>query len=277
MFNELRDTCESIEKDIGRKLFRTVAEGRLPTVDDLLDEYAKVRLKRMMHAWRQFMPTIVTHDLADDARDPILCHLRHRGLLNSKDDPVKVVFHPEFITTTSPLFGIEYDQFVRGCNVGVFPSYYEPWGYTPMECVIRGIPAITSDLSGFGGYVMEHFPEHDSSGIFVARRRSVSFEYTVSQVASWLHALCRMSRRERIGLRNQVESHAEHFDWSNMSRYYRAARRMAFDKFYPDQNVIPPPDEAADAPAQSADMARHAGRRRAVGSVSAAETRGDGS
>jgi glycogen(starch) synthase len=174
-------------------------------VDDLLDEYARVRLKRMMHAWRQFMPTIVTHDLADDAHDPILCHLRHRRLLNAKDDPVKVVFHPEFITTTSPLFGLEYEQFVRGCNIGVFPSYYEPWGYTPMECVVRGIPAITSDLSGFGAYAMEHFPKHDSEGIYVARRRSVSFEYTVSQVASWLHALCHMSRRERIQLMKRAE------------------------------------------------------------------------
>src|SRR5690606_15823587 len=99
MFNELRDTCESIERDMGRKLFRTVAEGRLPGIDDLLDEYARVRLKRMMHAWRQWQPTIVTHDLVDDANDPVLCHLRHRGLLNSQEDPVKVVFHPEFITT----------------------------------------------------------------------------------------------------------------------------------------------------------------------------------
>ncbi len=89
---------------------------------------------------------------------------------------MKVVFHPEFITATSPLFGLEYDQFVRGCHLGVFPSYYEPWGYTPMECVVRGVPAITSDLSGFGAYVMEHFPDHDENGVYVARRRSVSFD-----------------------------------------------------------------------------------------------------
>ena len=53
------------------------------------------------------------------------------------DDPVKVIFHPEFITSTSPVLGLEYDHFVRGCNLGVFPSYYEPWGYTPMECIVR--------------------------------------------------------------------------------------------------------------------------------------------
>jgi glycogen synthase len=242
-----------------------VADGRLPAVEDLLDEYARVRLTRMMHAWRRSaQPAIVTHELVDDARDPILCHLRHRHLLNARSDPVKVVFHPEFITSTSPILGLEYDQFVRGCNLGVFPSYYEPWGYTPMECVIRGIPAITSDLSGFGKYVMEHFPDHDTTGIFVARRRSASFQQTVDQVSDWLYALTRMSRRERIHLRNETESYAEHFDWSHMGRYYRAGRRMAFLQYYPDLDLVPPDEEPADAMAEPSESGRHAGRRRAL-------------
>ena len=124
MFNELRDTCETIKDDMGRRLFHTVATGRLPVIEDLLDEYAAVRLKRMMYAWRSSPPpTIVTHDLLDDAHDPVLCHLRHRRLLNMEDDRVKVVFHPEFMSVTGPLLGMEYDQFVRGCHLGVFPSY----------------------------------------------------------------------------------------------------------------------------------------------------------
>ncbi|MBI4580222.1 MAG: glycogen/starch synthase [Planctomycetes bacterium] len=251
MFHELRETCESLKEDMGRKLFRAVAGGRLPSMDELLDEFAMVRLKRMGHAWRQGPPpTIVTHDLMDDGNDRVLNHLRHRNLLNWPDDPVKVVFHPQFITSTSPVLGLEYDQFVRGCNLGVFPSYYEPWGYTPMECVIRGVPAITSDLSGFGAYVMNHFPDHDDNGILVARRRGATFAATTAQVTSWLYALTRMSRRERIALRNRVESHAEHFDWSNMTQYYRAARRRAFQRHYPELDIIPfeeepPPDVAA--------------------------------
>ena len=76
---------------------------------------------------------IVTHDLVDDANDPTLKHLRHRQLLNAGDDPVKVVFHPEFVTATSPTINLDYEQFVRGCHMGIFPSYYEPWGYTPIN------------------------------------------------------------------------------------------------------------------------------------------------
>jgi glycogen(starch) synthase len=240
MFHELRAACESIKEDMGRRLFHAVASGDLPKIDDLLDEYATVRLKRLMHRWRQGPPpTIVTHDLHDDAGDPVLRHLRHRNLLNQAGDPVKVVFHPEFITAESPILGMEYDHFVRGCHVGVFPSYYEPWGYTPMECVVRGVPAITSDLSGFGGYVMEHFPDHDANGLMVARRRNVPAEVTIEMVTNWLHDLTRMSRRDRIQMRNRVEAYAEHFDWSNLIRYYRVARERAAAKRFPGV-VLPP-------------------------------------
>lgn len=239
MFNELRETCDAIKEEMGEQLFRTVAAGRMPTTDDLLDEFARVRLKRMMHAWHQGPPPmIVTHDLANDGDDLILRHLRHRNLINLCEDPVKVIFHPEFITSTSPILGLEYDQFVRGCNLGVFPSYYEPWGYTPMECVIRGIPAITSDYSGFGAYVMSHFPEHNKHGIFIARRRGVSVDKTIELVADWMYALTRMSARQRIQLRNQVETYAEYFDWNRMTRYYRAARRFAIHKHYPGSSVL---------------------------------------
>lgn len=246
MFNELRNTCEQIKEEMGHSLFETVSAGRLPTTDDLLNEYARVRLKRMMHAWLQTSyPLIVTHDLEDDLNDPVLTHLRRVKLHNAPEDPVKVVYHPEFITPTSPLLRMEYDHFVRGCNLGVFPSYYEPWGYTPMECIVRGVPAITSDLSGFGSYLMDHFPDHDASGMFVARRRGVGYQTTVYQVAGWMHALARMPLRDRISMRNRVESYAEHFDWNKMSRFYRAARRIAFEKHYPNQEVQPPvPEEA---------------------------------
>lgn len=245
MSNELRQTCEEIEEDMGRKLFETVAHGRLPTIDDLLDESARIQLKRIMYAWQQrTLPAIVTHDMRDDGKDQVLSHLRHRNLVNNADDPVKVIFHPEFVSPTSPIMGMEYDDFVRGCHMGVFPSYYEPWGYTPMECVIRGIPAITTDLSGFGEYVMSHFPDHDDHGIYVAQRRGRGFWDTTIQIRDWLFELTRMTRRQRIQMRNRVQAYAEHFDWTNMNRYYRLARRMAFQNHFPDLDIMPdePPE-----------------------------------
>jgi glycosyltransferase involved in cell wall biosynthesis len=144
-----------------------------------MPEDAQVRLKRALHAWRSHrQPVVVTHDLADDANDPVLKHVRHRGLFNAGDDPVKVVFHPQFVTATSPVINLDYEQFVRGCHMGIFPSYYEPWGYTPMECVALGLPAITTDLSGFGAYAERHVPNHDEQGVVVLNRRTRSFDQT---------------------------------------------------------------------------------------------------
>lgn len=69
--------------------------------------------------------------MVDDANDLVLSHLRRCQLFNREEDRVKVVFHPEFLSSVSPLIGLDYEEFVRGCHMGVFPSYYEPWGYTP--------------------------------------------------------------------------------------------------------------------------------------------------
>jgi len=75
--------------------------------------------KQTIHAWRHGrQPAIVTHDLWDDANDPVLRHLRHRWLFNSADDPVKVIFHPQFISPTGPLINLDYDQFVPRLSHG---------------------------------------------------------------------------------------------------------------------------------------------------------------
>ncbi len=231
MFNELRDTCEEVERQMGKRLFEAVAHGRVPAGKELLEDDAQVRLKRAMHAWRtQRSPLIVTHDLIDDGGDPVLKHLRHRGLFNAPEDPVKVVFHPEFVTATNPLLSLEYEQFVRGCHMGVFPSYYEPWGYTPMESIAMGVPAITTDLSGFGAYVQRHVPKHDEQGIVVINRGGRSFDQSSDDIADHLFRFAQLDRRERIELRNKVERLSEQFDWSLLISHYNAAHQLALQR-----------------------------------------------
>jgi glycogen(starch) synthase len=234
MFDELRRTCNELQEQMGVRLFQSAAAGRMPTYQELLTDDSQVRLKRALHAWRSWrQPLIVTHDLQDDANDPVLRHLRHRGLFNAADDPVKVVFHPEFVSATSPLISLDYEQFVRGCHMGIFPSYYEPWGYTPMECVALGLPAVTTDLSGFGAYVLRHVPgQHKRGipGIAVLDRRSVSFDETVDALVEHLVRFVQLQRRERIELRNRVERLGELFDWSSLIRHYDDAHNLALER-----------------------------------------------
>ncbi|MBV8780730.1 MAG: glycosyltransferase [Phycisphaerae bacterium] len=225
---DLRAYCETIQESMGRALFNAAAAGRMITMKELLSDDAIVRLKRTIHASRRYgQPAIVTHDLQDDANDPVLRHLRHRHLFNAADDPVKVVFHPEFVTATSPLIGLDYEQFVRGCHLGLFTSYYEPWGYTPMESVALGVPAVTTDLSGFGAYVQRHVPNHEDQGIFVMNRRSASFDDGANDLVERLLSFVKLNRRQRIELRNKTERMSEIFDWSKLIRHYHDAHDMA--------------------------------------------------
>lgn len=108
-----------------------------PTPPDLVSEEDQVLLKRRIFALkRNSLPPITTHNMADDGNDPILNQIRRVKLFNSSSDRVKIIFHPDFLNSNNPILGLDYEEFVRGCHLGVFPSYYEPWGYTPAECTV---------------------------------------------------------------------------------------------------------------------------------------------
>jgi glycogen(starch) synthase len=232
LLEEIWRTCESIQEHVGERLFEASATGQVPKLDTLVDEYWRLRLRRNVLAWRSSrQPYIVTHNLVDDTHDELLNMLRTCGLLNHKNDPVKVVYHPEFITSSNPLFGMEYDQFVRGCHLGIFPSYYEPWGYTPLECIARGIPAVTSDLSGFGSYVKDNIRGYDESGLTIVNRSASSFEQSATELTERLLAMTRLDRRERIALRNKVQTISETFDWRSLIDNYYAAYETALERY----------------------------------------------
>ena len=231
MMEEIRQTCDAIIQQVGRRLFHesTLREDhRLPDLNELVDEYWKLRYRRTIQSWKtDKLPPVVTHRLVDESNDEILRFLRGKGMMNASSDKVKVVYHPDFISFTNPLFGMEYLQFVRGCNLGIFPSYYEPWGYTPLECMAVGIPSVTSDLSGFGDYLLRHMPEHEKNGMFVVERGKRTFDWSARQLASYLYRFLTMNRRERNTQRNNVESYAVAVGWENLLKHYHGVYERA--------------------------------------------------
>jgi glycogen(starch) synthase len=134
VLKQLRETVTEIQQNIGKRLFEEAARGKVPDPKSVIDDEDIIKLKRRIYTLkRDSLPPIVTHNMADDANDQILQHIRKVQLFNASSDRVKVVFHPEFLSSSNPIFGMDYEEFVRGCHLGVFPSYYEPWGYTPAE------------------------------------------------------------------------------------------------------------------------------------------------
>ncbi|RMG26657.1 MAG: glycosyltransferase [Bacteroidetes bacterium] len=229
---KIRQTCEAIQRQVGERLFYAAAtnpEMKLPLLNDYVDEYWQVRLRRNLQRWKTHrLPSVITHNLYDDANDDILNFLRSSNLINHHDDRVKIVYHPDFLSITNPIFAMEYGDFVRGCHLGIFPSYYEPWGYTPLECLASGVPAVTSDLSGFGDYVLNSpdFINPEDSGVYIVNRSRASMDLAANQLTDYLFKFVQSSRRFRIQQRYDVESAASHFDWSNLRSFYDQAHEM---------------------------------------------------
>ncbi len=235
LLDEIHDTCENIEKQVGDRLFRAAASGKeitLPDLNNFVDEYWRLRLRRTVQSWKnKQLPRYVTHDLVQE--DDMTRYIQRANLINNESDRVKIVYHPDFIASTNPLFRLDYSQFVRGCHLGVFPSYYEPWGYTPLECVVRGIPTVTSDQSGFGDFIMQIMRDYENRGIYVINRRTQSFSEAADQLANILFRFVKMSQRDRITQRNRVESIAEVFDWTSLRSYYDTAHDLSLKRRKP--------------------------------------------
>ncbi len=225
LMEEIRQVCDEIQKQAGRRLFYESTrrnDNRLPELNDFIDEYWKLRYRRTIQSWKSNkLPATVTHKLVDEQQDEIVQFLTRRNIQNKADDKVKIIYHPDFITSTNPLFSLDYSQFVRGCHLGIFPSYYEPWGYTPLECMASGVPSVTSDLSGFGDYLLKHFPDHNKHGMYVVERGKRTFDWSARQLSGFLYQFLMQSRRERIQQRNHVENYSSSFSWDNLIVHYQ--------------------------------------------------------
>lgn len=234
VMEEVRETTDEIIRQIKDRLFYQITknpEYNLPILNDLVDEYWKLRLRRTLQSWKSGnLPSVVTHNLTDDTTDELLGFIRSSNLINKPNDKVKVVYHPDFVSPSSPLLGMEYHQFIRGCHLGIFPSYYEPWGYTPLECIASGVPTVTSDLSGFGDYVLKTNRNPEDEGIYVVNRFNKTFHESAQQLADNLYEFVILNRRDRISLRNTVEESSVKFDWSNMVFNYVLAYNLSLER-----------------------------------------------
>jgi len=122
---------------------------------------------------------------------------------------------------------MDYDDFVRGTHLGVFSSYYEPWGYTPAECTVMGVPSITTNLSGFGCYMEELIENATDYGIYIVDRRMKGVDDSVNQLSDFMFEFTKRSKRQRINQRNRTERLSDLLDWKRMGMEYVKARQLA--------------------------------------------------
>jgi len=169
---------------------------------------------------------ITTHDLHDYYNDNVMGALNWFHLLNEKSTPVKVIFVPSYLNGADGIFNMTYYELLIGMDLTVFPSYYEPWGYTPLESVAFSVPTITTDLSGFGQWVA-HKPHKIINGVGVIPRSDYNSYDVAVQIARKILKFTQFDEEEIKTIRKKAAEIAERALWKHFILYYDKAYNIA--------------------------------------------------
>ena len=170
---------------------------------------------------------VTTHNLFDPGNDAIQQRCRERGLDNSPDSRLKVVHVPLYLSAHDDLLQLPYETVLRAMDLSCFPSYYEPWGYTPQESLALGVPTITTDYAGFGRWA-EREELGPKDGVTVLRRARRSYEEVRNDLADLLEGFL-LSPPQRAEMEPICRATAARTAWAKLIGNYEAAFQGALD------------------------------------------------
>ncbi|MEI6695389.1 MAG: alpha-glucan family phosphorylase [Bacteroidota bacterium] len=170
-----------------------------------------------------------THRLYDPINDPVINRFKKNNLLNASEDKVKIFFVPAYLNGNDGIFNLEYYDFLIGFDGSVFPSYYEPWGYTPMESLAFHIPTITTTLAGFGLWIKT---DHDLSEtcINVIDRTDDNDLEVVDKIVEIVFDCTLKSPESIVDIRKQSFDISRSALWKNLIIHYHETYSSAIEK-----------------------------------------------
>lgn len=183
--------------------------------------------KDLMNFKREGNPPISTHTIIDEDKNELHQNLLRAGLDNKEDDCVKSIMYPAYLDGSDSLLNLPYFEAIVGTHLGVFPSYYEPWGYTPLESAALAVPAITTDLAGFGRFVQQNTSM--DKGIWVQPRFNKSWEEEVTALFELMKNYANYDHVERVENRLAAKSLAALADWKHFVKHYIRAHELALE------------------------------------------------
>ena len=179
------------------------------------------------HFHRLFNP-VITHNLYNPDSDPVYGRINALGMHNEQGDKVTVIDVPSYLNGDDGILGMTYYDLLPGLDAAVFPSYYEPWGYTPLESAAFGVPTITTDLAGFGQWVLDRYGDDpDRSGVKVIHRTDSNYRETVQTVVTSLINLYVMGDKQMRQVRRGARATSREASWDKFIAYYDKAYSQA--------------------------------------------------
>lgn len=175
---------------------------------------------------------LTTHWLHNMADDNVIRTLQSMGFSNAPQDNIKVLFVPCYLDGNDGIFGKSYYDLLIGQDLAVYPSYYEPWGYTPLESAAFRVPTVTSDLAGFGLWV-NSLLKHDAQledGVKVVHRTDDNWNEASADIAQQIEKWVAMDFRQREEIRQKAGDIAQKALWKHFIRYYLEAYEVAMKK-----------------------------------------------
>ena len=175
---------------------------------------------------------LTTHWLHNMEQDRVICTLQSMGFRNEPDDNIKVLFVPCYLDGNDGIFNKTYYDLLIGQDLALFPSYYEPWGYTPLESAAFKVPTVTSDLAGFGLWVnsvLGHDGEIED-GVKVVHRTDSNWYEAAADISRQIEKWVAMDFRQRESARQSAGKIAEKALWKHFVKYYLEAYDFAVEK-----------------------------------------------
>lgn len=172
----------------------------------------------------------ITHWLNNPGEDAVNNHMRNVGISNTKDCDITLIYVPCYLNGNDGIFNLSYYDTVVGVDATVFPSYYEPWGYTPLESVAFGVPTVTTSLSGFGSWICaERGNGFAASGVDVVERNDHNYPQVVDAIADDIRELASMDDAAREDIRKAAVATSDAALWQYFMTYYEDSYRIALD------------------------------------------------
>ena len=174
----------------------------------------------------------VTHWLHEMSHDNVLSMMKYYDMHNRKDDKVKVIFLPCYLDGNDGILNMSYYDIVLGNDLCIYPSYYEPWGYTPLEAIAFKVPCITTDLAGFGQWVnseVGHAAEI-KDGVKVIHRTDYNYSEVADAIKDTVAEFSAMTKKQVSDARSAAEKLSKKALWSEFIKYYHEAYDIALRK-----------------------------------------------